>query len=126
MTVSCASAGMVQHLATGKVGDQSLAARDHCPADGLQDSMPPVCVLLSSSPAGCLAIVSCRSAHYAFQPIRGGHDCFYASQANIVPAPKGTFNAERGALSAHVVEEARRLHPDLITFHFSVTLEVRL
>ncbi len=58
-------------------------------------------------------------------PLRKVHNITVAVQAIIIPPPKGTFNAERGALSAHVVEEARLLHPDLISFHFGATLEVQ-
>ena len=41
-----------------------------------------------------------------------------------MPAPKGTFNAERAAMAAHVVAEAKRLHPEQIKFRFETCIQV--
>ncbi len=117
---------MVQHLAPGKVSSQSLAARTDSLLTPRSTTRHPARVFLASLPARRLEISPRTAREYTFYPVRKVHNFVVAVQAVIIPLPKRTFNAERGALSAHVVEEARRLHPDLISFHFSATLEARL
>ena len=39
------------------------------------------------------------------------------------PNPAGNFSAERSALAAHLVAEARRLQPHAIRFHFGTQLQ---
>ena len=41
------------------------------------------------------------------------------------PIPKGSFNAERAALAAHVAAEAQRLYPKQIRFRFETCIQVR-
>ena len=52
-----------------------------------------------------------------------GH--FYGVQMTLRPQPVGNFSAERAALAAHMVAEARRLHPHAIRFHFDVQPQAR-
>ena len=40
------------------------------------------------------------------------------------PIPKGSFNAERAAMAAHVAAEAQRLYPKQIRFRFETSIQV--
>ena len=47
-------------------------------------------------------------------------------QITLRAQPAGHFSAERSILAAHLVAEARRLHPQDIRWHFDIKTEVSL
>ncbi len=75
------------------------------------------CRALQRDNCACLVITCCSRCRFTGL-------AYGAAQMIKRPIPKGSFNAERAAMAAHVAAEAQRLYPKQIRFRFETSIQV--